>query len=148
MEIHTSAGCFLIRKSQNQSFELLIIHRKWVDGKEAYVVPKGHVENGESIEEAALRETTEETGYTNIQIVKSIGSRKYNLNIKGGIEKTDHFFLALLKSEEWKKQTLTHGESETGFEVQWKSLDEAFKLLTWENNQEFLLLIKDYLKNL
>ena len=47
----------------NQKNEILAIHRlgKWD-------LPKGKVENGESINDAALREVEEECGVTNLQI--------------------------------------------------------------------------------
>jgi diadenosine hexaphosphate hydrolase (ATP-forming) len=35
--------------------------------------PKGHVELGETFEDAALREVTEETGYKEIKIIKKLG---------------------------------------------------------------------------
>lgn len=45
----------------NPAGELLLLKsHKWPDGK--HVVPGGHVELGESIEQAAIREAKEETG--------------------------------------------------------------------------------------
>ena len=53
--ITKKAGCFLIKK---ETKEIALIYRK---KQEDYSFPKGHVEEGESIKEAAVRETAEET---------------------------------------------------------------------------------------
>lgn len=49
------AGCFLINK---ETKEIALIYRK---KQNDYSFPKGHVENGESLKAAAIRETAEET---------------------------------------------------------------------------------------
>ena len=53
--ITEKAGCFLIKK---ETKEIALIYRK---KQEDYSFPKGHVENGESLKDAAIRETAEET---------------------------------------------------------------------------------------
>ena len=54
MEI-LKAGCFLINI---ETKEISLIYRK---KQNDYSFPKGHVEKGESLKEAAIRETAEET---------------------------------------------------------------------------------------
>ena len=49
------AGCFLINK---ETKEIALIYRR---KQNDYSFPKGHVENGEALKEAAIRETAEET---------------------------------------------------------------------------------------
>jgi 8-oxo-dGTP pyrophosphatase MutT (NUDIX family) len=166
MKIHISAGCYVIRKKNNK-YELLVIHRTFPkekdlafkeiisDGneklvettaREAYVIPKGHREANEELENTALRETKEESGYNDIEIVKPLGSRTYILPWSTPIKKTDHYFLALLKSNRKEKQVLTDWEEDSGMKVVWLELEEAFKKLTWENNPSVLEKIKDYIE--
>ena len=53
--ITEKAGCFLIKK---ETKEIALIYRK---KQNDYSFPKGHVEKGETLKEAAIRETAEET---------------------------------------------------------------------------------------
>jgi 8-oxo-dGTP diphosphatase len=59
-EIIKAAGALLWRSSV-AGYELAIIHRQRYDD---WTLPKGKLEPGESWREAALREVTEETGYS------------------------------------------------------------------------------------
>lgn len=135
MRIDTSAGCCVIRK-QNNKTELLIIYRKWPDGREAYALPKGHREDNEELMKTAIRETREETGYKNIKLGKYIGLVNYILDMDDGIDKTDHFYLATLENEEKIDQVLTDWEKNTGMEVQWIEIEDAPEKLTWPNEKE------------
>ncbi|KAJ7127099.1 NUDIX hydrolase domain-like protein [Mycena epipterygia] len=54
-----SAGCILFRKA-SESLEICILHER---NNNEYLLPKGRKDCGESISDAAVRETFEETGY-------------------------------------------------------------------------------------
>lgn len=55
------AGCVVFRMNENGGIDFLLIkHQK--DKTDRYGFPKGHIEELESIEECAVRETFEETG--------------------------------------------------------------------------------------
>ncbi len=69
--------------------KILLIHRinleKWKGEQEYYVIPGGGVENGESVEDAVIREMKEET-----DVDVTLGELFYELedtNQKGGLEK-------------------------------------------------------------
>jgi len=46
-------------------------------------LPKGHVEPGESVQAAALRETREESGYVNLVLQADLGTRGAARNPRG-----------------------------------------------------------------
>jgi ADP-ribose pyrophosphatase YjhB (NUDIX family) len=83
---HRSAGAVVVAGDQ-----CLLLRR----GRE-WILPKGHIEQGERAEDAAVREVREETG-VEIAIVDWIGSTRYEfLNRRGGTRnrKTVEWFLA------------------------------------------------------
>ena len=102
--VNVSAGCYLLRKLNNDKFELLILYKKWPNGEEHFVLPKGHREKDENLEETATRETIEESGYVDFKLLKYLGSYTYELDWDEIQMKTDHYFLALLNTEENTEQ--------------------------------------------
>jgi 8-oxo-dGTP diphosphatase len=62
----------------------------------SWLLPKGHIEEGESDEEAARREIAEETGLTNLEYLDDLGEftrPRVNVDGQGDEEKTIHMFL-------------------------------------------------------
>ncbi|KUK77733.1 MAG: Putative hydrolase [candidate division WS6 bacterium 34_10] len=144
--VNTSGGCYLVRKVDN-NFELLVIHKKWPDGKEHYVLPKGHKEGDEYLEETAKRETIEESGYTDFKLLKYIGSCTYELDWKEIQLKTDHYYLAILQSEEQRDRKPEEYEKVVTVKNIWVDLEEGFKLLTFENQEEIHDKIRELIPN-
>lgn len=56
---------------QNNKNEILLIHRRGF-----WDLPKGKIEKGETIPEAAVREVEEETGLTNVKIIQPVTFKK------------------------------------------------------------------------
>jgi 8-oxo-dGTP pyrophosphatase MutT (NUDIX family) len=133
--VNTSAGCYLI-KVLKDNLQLLVIHKKWPDGKEHFVLPKGHKEGNETLEQTARRETTEESGYTDFKLIGYVGSCIYELDWSEIQVKTDHYYLAVLQSEKKVKPEPEKYEKGVVVENMWVDIEKGFKLLTFENQKE------------
>lgn len=85
-----SAGGIIIKNKK-----LLIVKVKNLSGKIVWTFPKGHIEKSEKIENAALREVSEETGYS-CEIIKPLGKTLYSFRHKNKfISKKVAWFLML-----------------------------------------------------
>lgn len=67
-----SAGGIVVRLQTQQPYVALIRER----GGSVYVLPKGRLEPGESIEQAAHREIAEEAGLTCLKLLADLGVRE------------------------------------------------------------------------
>ena len=129
----TSAGAIILREIKGE-LKIALAHHQRTD--KTWVLPKGHVEEGESIEAAALREIHEEAGLDNVQLIKHLGTiMRESIKRTGDSEqKTIHFFLAYALQN---KQP--HTPTDLLFtEVGWFKPAEAIQLLPYESDQAFL----------
>lgn len=83
-----AAGGVVARVADDRVLVALIREQSYDD----YVLPKGHVDKGESIEAAARREIEEEAGFTELELIRSIGVRA-RMNFHLTEWKTTHYFL-------------------------------------------------------
>jgi len=117
----------------NSDAQILAIYRlnKWD-------LPKGKVEKGESVREAAVREVEEECGISGVKIVKEINSTYHTYWIKGKfvLKRTYWYKMSYLGSEELIPQT-----EEDIQEVKWLSQDNLseFKSNTYASILEVMV---------
>ena len=105
----------------NQAGELLMMKRRGF-----WDMPKGKLDEGESIEECAIREVSEETGLLNLTIVKKLQITYHTYLYKGKQAlKPSHWFLM----------------SQTGHEALIPQTEEDITEIRWVNKEEARSLV-------
>lgn len=127
-----SAGAIILREIDGELKVALAQHQR---ATKNWVVPKGHVEPGETIEQAALREIYEEAGLDNVQLIKLLGSIvRESSKSNGDVElKTIHYYLAYSPANGHAPTP-----TDTRFtEVGWFLPGQAIELLPYEAERIF-----------
>jgi 8-oxo-dGTP pyrophosphatase MutT (NUDIX family) len=134
----TSAGGIVVRKEQ-EGPSLVVGMRRRDRDLATWTLPKGTPDPGETVEETAIREVTEETGLE-VRIVAPLPSIEYTFVLSGTrIHKTVHYFLM-----EPVGGDLSHHDRE--FErVRWVSFQEAPELLTFPTERALVATAADRL---
>ncbi len=133
-----SSGGVVFRKN-NSSIEVALIA---VKGGKVWCLPKGSIDKGESPEETALREVTEETGLKG-RLVEKLGEIMYWYYLKeeeAKCKKTVHFFLIEYESGDFSRHDW---EVES---VAWFSINEAIKKASYRGEREIIEKAKEVLK--
>lgn len=126
MRYEKSCGAVVIN-NEGKELEFLII--KHISG-EHWGFPKGHVEEGETESETALREVFEETGLK-VKLMNGFSHRmKYSPMI--GTVKEVVYFVGVSSDKQVKCQ-----ESEI-IDFRWLTLREAIDVVTHENSRKLL----------
>lgn len=127
----TSAGGFVLDRRGRQPKAALIARRDR-RGRLIWSLPKGHIEAGETPEDAAVREVFEETGIHG-SIVASLGTIDFWFMAENQrIHKTVHHYL--LDAEDL---VLSDADAEVA-EVAWVPLDEVAGRLRYADERRLL----------
>lgn len=119
-----SAGGIVVHRDGGALRFLLI-----KDSYQNWGFPKGHVEPGESIEDAALREVAEETGVRDAVITAPLDVIEWEFQFRGArVRKTCHFFLMETRDAATSPQ---HDEGISA--CRWTTFDEANRLVAYDN---------------
>jgi 8-oxo-dGTP pyrophosphatase MutT (NUDIX family) len=98
-------------------------------------LPKGHIEPGETLREAALRETGEESGYTEVTISADLGSQVVTYNNGGHyVIRRERYFLMRLLCRRGEPQLC----AEAQFRPEWLAWEEALTALSFEAEREWV----------
>ncbi len=128
-----SCGAIVYRNIGGTIRYLLIKNRR----SSNWSFPKGHIEDGETLEETAIREVKEEAGI-NIDILSGFMS-KSQYTVQNKIQKTVHIFVASTKDEQ------TRIQFEEIEDYIWLPFESAQKHLKFDNDIVILKDARDFL---
>ena len=134
-----SAGGVVYRLGDEGRIEVVLIG---VKGGTVWALPKGHIELGETPEQAAVREVKEETGI-DAEIVDKLGEIEYWFwwkdedGVRRRHHKVVHFFLMRYRSGDISK----HDHEVDA--VSWFPIDEAIARVEYENERKLLMKARE-----
>lgn len=134
--LQQSAGGVLYRR-QGQTVEVLIGHqRDWNTDEPTVRLPKGHVEPGETLEQAAVREVREETGrLAELGAVLEESAYEFTNRETGErIAKRVRYYLLE------DRGAAPEPRDDEMLRVEWLPLDAAARALTFENERSVVRL--------
>lgn len=129
-----AAGALCWREVDGQLL-IAIIHRKRYGD---WSWPKGKVDPGESLPQAAVREIREETGLK-VKLGVHLGTQKYML--QNGAAKEVHYWAARVSDKSLAESTFKPDEEVE--RIEWKTPKEIDDLLSYEQDKEFLVKLVD-----
>lgn len=126
------AGCILVNKETN---EIALIHREQFND---ISFPKGHVEDGETLIECAIRETEEEIKRKVKLVTEEILCIDKYTSKEGNI--TVYYYLGI-------DDGISDNDSLEVHDLIWCHIDEVDKKLTHERTKKMFLEVKNKINN-
>lgn len=128
MTEHTHAGGVVVRQAGDRREFLLVRARR----SDAWVFPKGHVEDDEDLEQTAVREVGEEAG-VEAEVVRQVGVTEF----RAGRERVSAVYFVM----RYRGETPIN----EGRKRRWCDFQEARERLSYDNLREILELAKEAL---
>lgn len=117
--------------------KVLLVQVKSMKGRKIWTFPKGHIEQGETPRQAALREVLEETGYK-ASIVKPLLKVRYAFTLKGRyVKKVVQWYLMKKLGRIGK-----HDPSEI-LAINWVSINKAKEMVEYPSDKRLLELVEE-----
>ncbi len=133
---YTTAGGVVI----NARGEILALSRTVMrDGGPVHELrlPKGHIDPGETAEQAALREVGEESGYWDVEIVADLGLAHSSFFRDGTQYERDERYFLMRLTDGKRRNTMPVNEEEALFEPNWLLPEVAAGKISFPTERDF-----------
>jgi 8-oxo-dGTP pyrophosphatase MutT (NUDIX family) len=121
-----SAGGVVVQKVGDQIRVALVGNSQ----RDTWYLPKGGLDKGETIEQAAVREVMEETGLE-VRVVRPVRAIFYWFNARGTrVHKTVHYFLMEAIGGDFARRDTENDRAA------WFDLDAALSAMSYENEAD------------
>jgi len=127
-----TAGGIIYRFTKKGGVEILLIQ----DAKDRWTIPKGHIEEGETAQETALREIGEEAGLTDVEVICWLGKIHFRYRrLTTLVLMTTQIYLvhATSNTNAIKKEDWMNG-------IKWFPFQEALDKIEYEDIGKLMLL--------
>lgn len=132
-----TAGGVVYRITKKGELQVVLFQ----DVRDRWTIPKGHVEEGETAQETAIREVGEEVGLFGIIPICWLGkvNFRYRRQDKLILMTMQTYLFKAGKNDTPKKEKWMH-------DVKWFSFDEALELVEYEDIGKLMLLARSRLR--
>lgn len=127
-----TAGGIVFRRNKKDAIEILLIQ----DAKDRWTIPKGHIEEGETAQQTAVREIAEEAGLDKTEVIGWLGKIHFRYRrINTLVMMTTQIYLVRAKgdTDKIKKEEWMNG-------IKWFSFHDALDKIEYEDIGKLMLL--------
>ena len=127
-----TAGGIVFRRNKKGDVEILLIQ----DAKDRWTIPKGHIEEGETAQETAIREIGEEAGIKEAEAICWLGKIHFRYRrVSTLVLMTTQIYLvkALGDTDDIKKEDWMNG-------IKWFKFHDALEAIEYEDIGKLMLL--------